>query len=273
MRFSLEGRPPESDAYRVLHLAMDLGVTLFDTADSYCLDETEKHHNERLLRKALDTYQGDTRHILIATKGGCMRPAGKWQINGNPDYLRRVIRESHAALGGKDPIPLWQHHHIDPDYSIEASLAPVQEAVREGLIRFVGLSNYDLEGIKRARDIVDIVSIQNQYNPWHRWPEHNGVLEYCEKEGLTFLPWSPLGGGGRARHLSRHPGLASMAREKGVSPQRLVIAWLMARSPCVLPIPSSSRLTNTMNLLSGAEIEFSEMDIRHFDQLTLGTRG
>ena len=194
MPLSISGRPAESQAIATIHRALDLGVNLIDTSDAYCQDESDKHHNERLIHKAIQQYSGDTSRVLVATKGGLMRPNGAWTQNGNPQHLRKTIRESHAALGGQEPIDLWQYHSPDPNYSIEDSLTPAKEAVDEGLIRFVGVSNFSVEQIKRAREVVEIVSVQNQYNPWHRQPESDGVLEYCQTEGLTFLPWSPLGG-------------------------------------------------------------------------------
>ena len=270
MHFSLANRPPEAQSLDVLHRVLDLGVTFIDTADAYCRDETDKHHNERIVHKALATYPGDTSRVVVATKGGCMRPGGSWTTNGNPDRLRRTIRESHAALGGDRPIMLWQHHAIDPNYPVEVSLEPVWEAVQEGLIRFVGVSNYSVEQIKRAQEVVEVVSVQNQYSPWHRRPEHNGVLDYCEEEGLTFLPWSPLGGRSRAKRLGQIDALATLAREKDVSPQRLVIAWLMARSPCILPIPGSSRRANAEDLLAAVDVTLSREEVQRIDNAVSG---
>ena len=264
MHFSMANRPPEAQSLDVLHRVLDLGVTFIDTADAYCRDEADKHHNERFIRKALATYPGDTSRIVVATKGGCMRPGGSWTSNGNPDHLRRTIRESHAAFGGDRPITLWQHHAPDPNYPVKVSL----EAVREGLIRFVGVSNYSVEQIKRAREVVEVVSVQNQYSPWHRRPEHDGVLAFCEEEGLTFLPWSPLGGSGRAKRLGQIDALATLARAKDISPQRLVIAWLMARSPCILPIPGSSRRANAEDLLAAVDVSLTEDEVRRVDNST-----
>ena len=265
MHLSLAGRPPEAQSLDVLHRVLDLGVTFIDTADAYCRDEADKHHNEAIIHKALATYPGDTSRVVVATKGGLMRPGGSWTRNGNPDHLHQAIRESHAALGGERPIALWQHHAVDPHYPVETSLEPVREAVRDGLIRFVGVSNYSVEQIKRARAVVEVVSVQNQYSPWHRRPEHDGVLDYCEAEGLTFLPWSPLGGSSRAKRLNEIDGLATLAREKGISPQRLVIAWLMARSPCILPIPGSSRRVNAEDLLAAAAVTLTGDEVRRID--------
>ena len=170
MPMSLSDRPSEMQAIEVIHRALDLGVTLIDTADSYCKDESDKHHNERLISKALKQYQGDNSHVIVATKGGLMRPNGSWTRNGNPEHLRQTIKVSFESLGREKPIDVWQYHAPAPNYTIEESLTPAKEAVAAGLIRFVGVSNFSVDQIKRAREIVDIVSVQNQYNPWQRQP-------------------------------------------------------------------------------------------------------
>ncbi len=261
MPMSLEGRPSEKESIAVIHKALDLGVTLIDTADSYCIDERDKHHNERLIAKALATYRGETSRIIVATKGGLMRPEGDWTVNGDPRHIRKTVRESYEALGGKRPIPLWQLHAPDPEFSIEETLGPVREAKQEGLIRFVGLSNVTVSEIERARKMIDVVSVQNQYNPWHRRPEKDGVLAYCEKEGLTFLPWSPLGGSERVKDLSKIKGLASLAKEKKISPQRLVLAWMIHRFPCLVPIPGASHLSSIEDSVAAVGVTLSDEEI------------
>jgi pyridoxine 4-dehydrogenase len=266
MHFSMATRPNEELGFDVIHRVLDLGVTFIDTADSYCRDESDKHHNERFLRRAFDAYPGDTSHVVVATKGGCMRPGGSWAINGNPDYIRQAIRESHAALGGDNPITLWQHHMIDPNYPVEVSLAPVHEAVRDGLIRYVGLSNYRIDQLKLAQNVLEVTSLQNQYSPWRRGPEQSGILDYCEQQGITFIASSPLGGSGRAKSLNQIEGLAMLAREKGISPQRLVVAWLMTRSSRILPIPGSSCLANAEDVLSAADVTLTEDEVRRIDE-------
>ena len=266
MPLSLTGRPSESQAIEVIHRALDLGVTLIDTADSYCQDESDKHHNERLIHKALQRYTGDTSNVIVATKGGLMRPNGNWTRYGNPNHLRETIRISFEALGGSKPIDLWQYHAPDPNYTIEEALQPAKEAVEEGLIRFVGISNFSVEQIKRARDVVDVVSVQNQYNPWHRQPELDGVLEYCETEGLTFFPWSPLGGRRKVSGLEEIPAIARLAQEKGVSVYQIVLAWLRAKSPCVVPIPGASKISSLDDSIAAVNVKLSEAEVQKLDR-------
>jgi aryl-alcohol dehydrogenase-like predicted oxidoreductase len=268
MPMSLSGRPPESQSIAVIHRALDLGVTLIDTADSYCQDESDKHHNERLIHKALKQYEGDTSQVTIATKGGLMRPQGSWTRNGNPDHLRETIRTSFEALGGSNAIALWQYHAPDTNYTIEESLKPAKDAVEAGLIRFVGVSNFSVEQIKRARDVVEIVSVQNQYNPWHRQPEFDGVLEYCEQEGLTFLPWSPLGGSRRVSNLEDIPVIANLANKKGISVYQVVLAWLRAKSSCIIPIPGASKISSIEDSVHAVEVKLSEEEVQQIDQGT-----
>lgn len=261
MPLSLSGRPAESQAIAVIHRALDLGVTLIDSADSYSEDEADKHHNEQLIAKALEQYTGDIRSVTVATKGGLMRPQGTWTRNGNPHHLRKTIQESFEALGGKKPIDLWQYHAPDPSYTIEAALAPAKEAVEAGIIRFVGVSNFSVEQIKRARDIVEIASVQNQYNPWHRQPESDGVLEYCEAEKLTFFPWSPLGGSRRAKSLQDMPAIVKLAAEKNVSVYCIVLAWLMAKSPCVVPIPAATKVSSIEDSVRAMDVKLTEAEL------------
>lgn len=268
MPMSLSSRPPESQAIDVIHRALALGVTLIDTADSYCQDESDKHHNEALIHKALQQYDTDTSHVTVATKGGLMRPNGSWTRNGNPDHLRQTIRTSFETLGGSKPIDVWQYHAPDPNYTIEEALTPAKEAVNEGLIRFVGVSNFSVEQIKRARDVVEIVSVQNQYNPWYRQPEFDGVLEYCETEGLTFFPWSPLGGSRRVGSLEDIPVIAQLAKEKGVSVYQIVLAWLLAKSPCIVPIPGASKVSSIEDSVGAIALKLSEEEVGRIDKGT-----
>lgn len=268
MPMSLSSRPPESESLQVIHRALDLGVTFIDTADSYCKDESDKHHNEKLIHKALQTYSGDASNVIVATKGGLMRPNGSWTRNGNPEHLRKTIRESFEALGGNKPIDVWQYHAPDQDYTIEEALKPAKEAVKEGLIRFVGVSNFSVEQIKQARDVVEIVSVQNQYSPWYRQPEKDGVLKYCEQEQLTFLPWSPLGGSRRHSDLQDIKAIAQLASYKGVSVYCIVLAWLRSKSPCILPIPGASKVSSIEDSVRAADVKLSDEEVQRIDRET-----
>lgn len=268
MPMSIYDRPPESQSINVIHRALDLGITFIDTADSYCKDESDKHHNERLIHKALQTYEGDTSNVVIATKGGLMRPNQSWTRNGNPEHLRETIRVSFEAFGGNKPIDIWQYHSPDPDYTIEASLTSAKEAQEAGMIDKIGVSNFSVEQIKQARDVVDIVSVQNQYSPWQRQPETDGVLEYCENEGLTFIPWSPFGGRRRHDGLTDIPAIAKLAEEKNVSVYCIVLAWLRSKSPCILPIPGASKTSSIEDSVKAVDIKLSAAEVQKIDRET-----
>ncbi|MGH7998223.1 MAG: aldo/keto reductase [Brasilonema sp.] len=268
MPMSLSTRPPESQSIDVIHRALDLGITFIDTADSYCKNESDKHHSERLIHQALQSYKGDVSHVVVATKGGLMRPNGNWTRNGNPQHLRKTIRTSFEALGGNKPIDVWQYHAPDPNYHVEESLAAAKEAVEAGMIRFVGVSNFSVEQIKRARDVVDIVSVQNQYNPWNRQPEFDGVLEYSEHEGLTFLPWSPFGGSRRHHGLEDILAIAKLAQEKGVSVYSIVLAWLRSKSPSILPIPGASKISSIEDTVQAVDVKLSNDEVQRIDRET-----
>jgi aryl-alcohol dehydrogenase-like predicted oxidoreductase len=261
MPMSIRDRPSEDQSIATIHKALELGVTLIDTADAYCRDESDKHHNEKLIYKAIQQYSGDKSQVMIATKGGLMRPNGAWTQNGNPDHLRQTIRESFEALGGEKPIDIWQYHSPDPNYSIEDSLTPAKEAQNQGLVRYVGVSNFSVDQIKRARDVVEIVSVQNQYNPWHRNPEYDGVLEYCESEGITFLPWSPLGGFSRVSQLQQFTGIADLSAEKELSIYSLILAWMLSKSPVIVPIPGASRPESIADSVKAAQVRLDPMEI------------
>ena len=270
MSLSLANRPSENVGISVIHRALDLGVNLIDTADSYCIDEADKHHNERLIAKALSTYKGSMNkdNVIVATKGGLMRPNGDWIVNCEPNHLRKTIKESYEALGGMKPIPLWQLHAIDPNYSIEESFEVVREAVDKGLIKYVGVSNFNVEEIQRANRIVPIVSVQNQFNPWCRVSEKNGVLEYCEKNGIIFLPWSPVGGMHRYKKLLEIKPLVDLACKKSCSVYALVLAWIRLKSPCVVPIPGANRISSIESSVDSLKINISQEEIFFIDYIS-----
>ncbi|MBD2197366.1 MULTISPECIES: aldo/keto reductase [Calothrix] len=269
MGLSLVSKPPESQAIATIHRALDLGINIIDTADSYCIDESDKHHNERLICKALQQYNGDTSHVLVATKGGYIRPKGEWVFNGSPEHLRKTIRESFEALGGEKPIDIWQHHRPDPNYTIEQSLTPVKEAVAAGIIRFVGLSNYSVEEIKRARDLVEVVAVQHQLNPWYRHHEFDGVLNYAQQEKLTFLASSPFGGIQGVRRTSALEKLTvftEIAEAKGITVYSLMLAWLRSKSPVIVPIVGASRPTNIEASVNALMVQLSPEEVNRLDR-------
>ncbi|MFF8833201.1 aldo/keto reductase [Streptomyces sp. NPDC015131] len=261
MPLSVQGRPDERQAVATLHAALDAGITLIDTADAYHLDAGDPGHNEKLIARALATYGGDTSGVLVATKGGHTRPDGAWALDGRPEYLRRAADASLRRLG-VDAIGLYQYHRPDPAVPYEETLGALGELYDAGKVRAVGVSNADPEQIRLAHDMLGerLVAVQNQFSPSYRGslPE----LELCERLGLAFLPWSPLGGIGGAGELgSRHRAFHEVAGELGVSPQRVCLAWMLALSLCVVPIPGSRRAENVRDCALAAGLALSEAQV------------
>jgi aryl-alcohol dehydrogenase-like predicted oxidoreductase len=254
----------------LLDLVVAEGAGYVDTADTYCLGPQELHHNERLVAAAAERARAGGRQLHVGTKGGTVRTAAGWEIDASADRLYRVIGESYEALGGREPIFLWQLHWLDVRCGIADTFRVVRRAMDEKLIRFCGVGNMNVEQIRQARDVVDVVSVQNQFNFWHRESEAEGVIEYCERENLVFLPWRPMGGEGLAQRLGEIGPLAAIARERGVSPQRIVLAWQLAKSKAILPIPGSTKIGNVLDCFAAAELRLEAKEIAALDGLKAG---
>ncbi|MFI1768158.1 aldo/keto reductase [Streptomyces sp. NPDC020800] len=274
MPLSIEGRPDEERALATVHAALDAGVTLLDTADSYHLPGQDPGHNELLLARALATYGGDTGDVLVTTKGGRGRPAdGSWTVTGSPRHLKAAAEASRKRLG-VEAIGLYQLHKPDPDVPFEESVGALRELLDEGTVRLAGLSNVDTEQIRQAHAILGdrLVSVQNRYSPEVRDSEPE--LRLCERLGLAFLPWSPLGGISRssldgpsrlADGTRRFAAFHTVARERGVSPQRVCLAWLLTRSRALIPIPGASRPETIRDSAGAADLVLGEEEVARLD--------
>jgi aryl-alcohol dehydrogenase-like predicted oxidoreductase len=263
MPMSIEGRPDEDRSIRTIHAALDAGVTLIDTADAYHVNAGETGHNERLIAKALATYPGDTSQVLVATKGGHLRPGdGSWTIDGSPEHLRAAVDASLKALG-TDTIGLYQFHRPDPKVPYAESVGVLKELLDAGKIRLAGISNASVEQIDIARRVLgegNLASVQNQFSPAFRSSEPE--LRHTADLGIAFLPWSPLGGIGNASELgSRHAAFAEIAQDRGVSPQRLTLAWMLALAPTVIPIPGASRPESVTDSAQAADLTLTSEDV------------
>src|ERR687890_2713172 len=191
MPMSLSSRPPEEQSIRTIHAALDAGVNLIDTADAYCVDDTDVGHNERLIAKALRGRRDD---VIVATKGGHTRTAdGAWELDGSPEYVKRACEASLKALE-TDRIDLYQFHRPDPDVPYAETIGAFKELQDEGKVRWIGISNADVEQIEEACSIADVVAVQNQLSLEFTSPIRKGEVAECERRGIAFLPWSPLGG-------------------------------------------------------------------------------
>ncbi|HEY2043299.1 MAG TPA: aldo/keto reductase [Jatrophihabitans sp.] len=266
MPMSIEGRPDEQRSISTIHAALDAGITFFDTADAYHLHADDIGHNELLFAKALATYGGDTSRVLVATKGGHLRPGdGSWTLNGNPSYLKQAAEESLKRLG-VDAIGLYQFHRPDPTVAYADSVGAIAELLDEGKIEMAGISNANPDQIRQADEILGgrLVSVQNQFSPTFRSSEPE--LELCDQLGIAFLPWSPLGGISAAAELgSEHSAFQQIAADHDVSPQRVCLAWILAKSPRVIPIPGSSRPETIRDSAQAGELRLSTDELARLD--------
>jgi len=255
MPLSLPGRPDRERAIATIHAALDVGITLIDTADAYTTDADGPGHNEILVAEAL---RGRPEEVLVATKGGLLyRDGGPWDRNGTPAHLKKAARESRARLG-VDAIGLYQFHRPDPGVPYEDSIGAIRELVDEGVIRMAGISNVTVAQIALADHVLGgrLVSVQNQFSPAYR--SSQGELDYCVDHEIAFLPWSPLGGIGRGDEVFAAGSVfTEVALELDVSPQRVALAWELSLGHCVVPIPGASRPATVTDSAGAAELVLS----------------
>ena len=251
------GPPEDPDhAIRVLRRATELGVNFIDTADAYGPSVSEE-----LIAEALEGY-GD---VVVATKGGLRRPtAPEWTNDARPEHLRVALDGSLLRLG-VERIDLYQLHAPDPDVPYEESIGTLKELQDEGKIRLIGVSNVDLDELEIARGIVDVVSVQNRYNLADR--SSDDVLDRCEELGIAFIPWFPLGTGDLAKGGVRGAGraLTRVAERLDATPAQVALAWLLARSPVMIPIPGTTSLTHLEENVAAAGLQLPEKDYAELD--------
>lgn len=241
------GEPGDDRAERVLPRAVELGVTLIDTADAY-----GPEINEYQIRRVLHPYEG----LVIATKGCCVRGGpNDWQRDGRPEHLKRAVANSCRRLG-VEAIDLYQLHAADPKVPFADSVGALAEEKAAGRIRHVGLSNVSLAQLEEARSIVEIASVQNRYNVAFR--DSDDVVDACEAHGIVFLPWYPLAAG----PLTQPDGvLGKVAAKHGATPAQVALAWLLARSPIIAPIPGTSSVAHLEENCAATELELDEADL------------
>jgi aryl-alcohol dehydrogenase-like predicted oxidoreductase len=261
MPMSIEGRPDEQRSLETIHAALDAGVTLIDTADAYHLLAGEVGHNERLIAKALKEYGSGTADVVVATKGGHLRPGdGSWTQDGSPEHLLVAGRASAERLGR--PIGLYYYHRPDPKVPYEESIGALQQLLDEGTIELAGVSNASVEQIDIARSILGdkLVAVQNQFSP--RFRSSLAELRHCADLGIAFLPWSPLGGIRSAGELGgKHEEFQRVAEDHGVSSQQVALAWELALAPVVIPIPGASRPASILDSVAAADLVLSDDEI------------
>ncbi len=247
------GEPEDRDeALAVLRRALELGVNFIDTADSYGPEVSEN-----LIAEALHPYPDE---LLIATKAGLLRDGpGKWRSDGNPERLRTAVEGSLRRLR-LDRIDLLQLHRIDSDYPLEDQLGVLTELRDEGKIAHIGLSEVSVDQLEQAEEITPVASVQNLYNLENR--SAADVLEACEQRGIGFIPWFPLASGNLLREGSP---LEEIAERHGATPAQIALAWLLARSEVMLPIPGTSSVDHLEDNLAAAEIELSDEEVAELE--------
>jgi aryl-alcohol dehydrogenase-like predicted oxidoreductase len=261
MRITGEGiwGPPAdpAEARAVLRRVVDLGIRFIDTADAY-----GPATSEELIAEVLYPYPKD---LVIATKGGIVRPdRGSWPADGRPEHLRQACEASLKRLR-LERIDLYQLHTIDRKVPLEDSIGELARLQREGKIRHIGVSNFDASELERARRIVKVVSVQNRYNIADR--SSQDVLDVCARDGLAFIPWSPLGQAERDQVSAKRTALENWARERDLSVQQASLAWLLQQSPAMLPIPGTSKVDHLEENVAAAGIELSIEDLTKLDAL------
>jgi pyridoxine 4-dehydrogenase len=245
-------------AKKLLRRVVELGVNLIDTADAYGPEVSEL-----LIAEALHPYP---KGLVIATKGGHTRPGpGKWVPNGRPEYLAQCVDKSLKRLK-LERIDLYQLHRIDKNVPVEESLGALKKARDAGKIRYVGLSEVSVKEIEQAKKVLPIVSIQNRYNIEDR--ESEEVLNYCEREKMAFMPWAPIGGSGKGSLTKAGGALEAEAKRHNASVVQLAIAWLLHRSPVMLPIPGTSSVAHLEENVASAKLQLSAEDWKKVEELT-----
>ena len=248
------GEPADpAEAKRTLKRVPELGIDLIDTADSYGPEVSE-----RLIREVLHPYKG----LVIATKGGLTRPGpSQWVPNGRPEYLRQQVTGSLKRLG-IERIDLWQLHRVDPKVPQAEQFEAIAAMQKEGLIRHIGLSEVGVDEVKAAQKVFTVTTVQNEYNLANRKSE--AALDYCEAEGIGFIPWFPLAAGSLAK-----PGsvLDGIAKRHAVSPSQIALAWLLKRSPVMLPIPGTGKVKHLEENVRAADIALSDADVAELGAL------
>ncbi len=268
MTMSQDGEYPREQLLDTMRAAVDAGVTLFDTADAYGAEDIgdrAQGQNETLVASLLDEL-GIRDHVLLATKGGHVRTSdGGWAMDSSAKHLRSAVDDSLGRLG-VDQIALWQHHRPDPSVPDDDVFATLKEIADSGKVAMIGLSNVDPDQIRAASAVLGgaLVSVQNQFSPKFRTsaPE----IEVCRELGLAFLAWSPLGGLADAKDLAaKHPAFAEVAQERGISPQQVALAWELAQSPVVIPIPGAKRPQSVTDSAAAADLSLSEDEMARLD--------
>jgi aryl-alcohol dehydrogenase-like predicted oxidoreductase len=264
MRLSTRRERDDIAGVDVIRAALDAGITLLDTADSYCLDESDRGHNERLIATAVAGWPGDRSSVTIATKGGMRRTNGAWVPDGRAKFLRESCAASRVALG-QDTIDLYQLHVVDPKTSLATSVRALAKLKEDGWVREVGLCNVTVSQIREAQAIVPIESVQVSLGPLDDENLRNGVAEYCRDRNIRLVAYRPLGGD-RRKALSRDVVLRAVAERHSATPEEIVLAWLLTFGDRVVPLPGATTVDSIASMARALQLHLSDHDRAALDE-------
>ncbi|MBL1142700.1 MAG: aldo/keto reductase [Proteobacteria bacterium] len=259
MPLSLNGRPDPTQAHAVIEAFIHAGGNFIDTANVYCMDESEVGHNERLIEKTLSKLN-QKNNIHVATKGGIKRNENNWIANAKPAFLRQSCEQSLIDLN-TESIFLYQLHSPDPEIPLAESVGELLNLKNEGKIQYIGLSNVNLEQVQIALSITQIISVQNRCSLFDQRSFNDGTVEFCEKSNITFIAHSPVGGHFQHKQLTDNDSLKVLADKHNASPYQILIAWLLNKSASILPIPGASKVASIQDSLQANTIELDKDDI------------
>src|SRR5262245_28345930 len=265
MRLSTESDRDEARAIELLHAAFDSDVTLLDTADAYCLDDSDTGHNERVIASALSSWSGDRSRIIVATKGGLTRPGGAWVANGRARHLRAACEASLRALG-VERIALYQLHAPDSKTPLATSVRALASLKDERLVERIGLCNMTVGQIEEARRIADISAVQVELSVWQDENVLNGVVRYCETHGIQVIAYRPLGGSRRAKRTLSDPVLTEIAERHGATAAETALAWLADLSETIVTIPGPTRVETLRSIVRANGVRLTNEDRSRLDE-------
>jgi len=265
MRLSTERNRDDARSIEVIHAALDAGVTLLDTADAYCLDDSDTGHNERLIAKALATWRGDRSRVSVATKGGLTRPNGEWVADGRARHLTAACDESRRALG-VERIALYQLHAPDPRTPMTTSVRALAALQRDGIVDEIGLCNVTVGQLEDARTIAEIATVQVELSPWHDDNILSGVVAFCIANGIRVLAHRPLGGPQRQARRLADPVLQAIAARHGAEAADVALAWIRDLSDLITPLPGPTRVATARALGGELRVQLTAEDRAQLDE-------
>lgn len=266
MPLSLDGRPNETNSIEVIQTFIGAGGNFIDSANVYCKNDMDVGHNEQLIAKALNKLN-NTSNVIVATKGGVKRAKDDWTVDASPENLRQSCEKSLHDLD-TDSIFLYQLHAPDPDIPITDSIGELAKLKDEGKIHHIGLSNVSVEQIKLALSITQIMSVQNKCNVFERKSINNGVIKLCEKNDISFIAHSPVGGHFQHKVLNENGLLKRTAKKHNATAYQIMLAWLLEKSPSILAIPGATKTSSIQDSLKAIELKLDKEDIQLLENIT-----